>query len=234
MKKVVFAVMCGVLVGCKSPFERTRDASNGGATGIVGTSATFVIFSNEIRSGGGAFEYPGGENQSLTFADTSNPLSYRSIRYSWTGSPAAAGSTDHTLAGFVLMHTAVQTDYAGTAGHDLRGAAYTKVTFYARGSLSTNTDAKIEVSDDGNTATAAPCLTLSTSGTSDLCSGALAMPPQALTSAWQKYTITVPNASLAIIKDFFKSTFVFTDPFVGNLQPGQGGTVYYDNIQYEQ
>jgi hypothetical protein len=57
-----------------------------------------------------------------------------------------------------------------------------------------------------------------------------------LSSQWTKYTIMLPSTWLAStkVKDFFKSTFVFVDPFVGNLAPGQGGVVYYDKIQYEQ
>src|ERR1039458_9963935 len=73
--------LCLVAAGCKSPFDRTRDASGGGGTGTLSGSSNFVIFSDELKTGGGAFEYPGGENQSLSFADTSNPISRRSIRY---------------------------------------------------------------------------------------------------------------------------------------------------------
>src|SRR4051812_40967478 len=73
-----------LLAGCNlSPFGRTRDASGGGGTGAF--SGNFVIFNNELITGGGAFEYPGPEGQILTFTDASNPISRRSIRYSWTG-----------------------------------------------------------------------------------------------------------------------------------------------------
>ncbi len=222
-----------VLSGCNSPFGRTRDASNGGGSGALG-GGNFVIFNNELVSGGGAFEYPGSEGQVLSFNDMSNPISRRSIRYSWTGEPVAGQSI---FAGFDLMHTATQADYASTPGRDLRKAGYTKVTFYARGSLSTNTELKIEVSDDGNTATATPCLVLSTDGTdpNDLCevNGAnpLKMLPRQLISSWQQFTITVPNSALANIKDFFKATFVFT-PIVG-APSGQGGTAYFDVIVYQ-
>lgn len=236
MKRVVtLGFVFVMLAGCsKDPYDRTRDGSGGGALGRLGVISNLVVFSNELKTGGGAFEYPGGQNQVLDFADTSNPISARSIRYVWNGSPAQAGSTDHTFAGFDLMHTTSLTDYSTTVGRDLRAAGYTKVTFYARGALSTNTTLKIEVADDGNTGTASPCLTLSTNGTDNACTaGPLTLTPRQLTSSWQQYTLTFPTSSLAAVKDFFKATFVFTDPFVGNQNPGQGGTVYFDQIQYE-
>jgi hypothetical protein len=227
--------------GCKSPFDRTKDASSGGATGTFSGTSSFVIFSDELKSGGGAFEYPGGENQSLTFTDTSNPVSRRSIRYSWTGGPVThAGcspSPEHNFAGFDLMHTAVQTDYNSTPGKDLRPAGYTKVTFFARASLSTNTILKVEVASVGTPAgscagVVSPCLLLSLDGTgTDPNSPTCALGQ--ITGSWNSYTIPVANSDLAAVKDLFKATFIFADPFVGNLAPGQGGTAYFDVIEYK-
>lgn len=239
MKRLALVLALTSLVACnKSPFERTHDASGGGAVGGFLPSTNLVVFSNELKTGGGAFEYPGGNNQDLSFADVSNPVSARSIRYVWNGNPAGSTS-DHTFAGFDLMHTAVFADYSTTAGRNLQAAGYSRVTFYARGSLSTNTDLKIEVADNGSSVDhAAPCITLSTNGTNDRCDGsfgvnALKMAPRQLTTSWQQYSITIPASSLAALKDFFKATFIFTDPFVGNTAPGQGGTVYFDQIVYE-
>src|SRR5947207_2998733 len=88
-----------LLAACnKSPFERTRDASGGGAVGSFG-SGNFVIFSNELKTGGGAFLYPSGEHQTLDFRDTSNSISQRSIRYNWDGQDVAS---QHAFAGFDL------------------------------------------------------------------------------------------------------------------------------------
>src|SRR5207248_2556262 len=61
-------------IGCKSPFDRTRDASSGGGLGTFGANGGLVVFSNELKTGGGSFFYPGGENQTISFADTSNPI----------------------------------------------------------------------------------------------------------------------------------------------------------------
>ncbi len=238
MTAIFFSMAC-MFAGCNlNPFNRSRDASNGGATGTMG-GINFVIFSDELKTGGGAFEYPGSEGQVLSFNDTSNPISRRSIRYSWTGEFVASQSI---FAGFDLMFTNTFDAYQASQnspGRDLRQAGYTKVTFWARGALSTHTQLKIEVSDDGNTFTATPCLVLSTDGTdpNDLCrvNGAnpYVMPPQQLTSSWQQYTImiTAPSTTLANIKDFFKATFVYT-PIAG-APSGQGGQVYFDVIQYQ-
>ena len=101
---------------------------------FAGVASAFVIFSDELVTGGGAFEYPGGENQTLSFSDTSNPVSHRSIRYAWNGEPPKAGDTDHTFAGFTLIQTASQTTYSSTAGRNLSAANYGKATLFIRGS----------------------------------------------------------------------------------------------------
>jgi hypothetical protein len=226
-----------LLAGCgDNPFERTKNGSGGGPTGTFGGTSSFVIFSSELMSGGGAFLYPGAEGQSLSFNDRSNPVSERSIRYSWTGEEVAG---QHNFAGFDLMHTPTQAEYdVATSGRDLRQAGYNRVTFYARGTLSTNTLLKVEVVDDGQEATInASCVSLSMDGTlddgvnpgSNAC-GRL----DTLTSSWQKFSIPIasPATTLDDVRDFFKATFVFNDPFVG-APAGQGGTVFIDQIQYE-
>jgi hypothetical protein len=239
MKKILLIAVCLTSAGCKNPFDRTRDASNGGATGTFGNTANLVIFNNELQTGGSAFEYPGGDNQSLSFADTSDPISQRSIRYSWNGQTVAAQTI---FAGFDLIHVVDNTKtlsvYLTTPGRDLHQAGYTKATFYARGSLSTNTVLKIEVADDGNTTTPDPCMTLSATGspTDDVCGANGADPytksPGVLTSSWQQYAIPVPNSALLNVKDFFKATFVFKTAY--GAPSGNGGVVYIDKIQYEQ
>jgi hypothetical protein len=186
------------VAGCKSPFDRTRDASGGGGTGAITGGTNLVVFSNELKTGGGAFLFPGGENQTLSFNDTSNPVSARSIRYVWNGGDVSApGCTPnplHVFAGFDLMHTALFSDYATTKGRDLHAAGYGKVTFFARGSLSANTVIKIEVAAPGSppgcvTPPVVPCITLSTTGTdgdpgSPTCSKGM------LTSGWGSFMVT--------------------------------------------
>ena len=205
-----------------------------GASGV----ATFRIFSSELMTGGGAFEYPGGDNQTLSFADRSNPISNRSIRYFWNGQPANPGGTG-SFAGFTLIDTPSESTYASTPGRNLGKFGYTKITFYARGSLSTRTNLKIEGADDAGRGIPVTCMTLSTDASGDECgaNGDEAGAKEELTSGWQKYTLPIymPTTSLTDVKDFFKATFVYDFPLGGlpGEAPGQGGTVYLDQIQYE-
>src|SRR5262249_42021974 len=151
----------------------------------------------------------------------------RSIRYNWDGQDVNA---QHLFAGFDLMHTITQAQYDTTAGRDLRSAGYTKVTFFARGSLSTNTLVKIEVADDGSTATFdSACLSLSTDGTLDDDQNPGGTPCGrlgTLRGSWQQFSISVSNSALGSIKDFFKATLIFNQP-LGSTGAGQGGTVYF-------
>jgi hypothetical protein len=232
------------VIGCKSPFDSTRDASNGGGTGQFSTNGTFVIFSSELVTGGGAFEYPGGQNQSLSFSDTSNPISRRSIRYSWTGgvvnAPGCTPDPTPLFAGFDLMYTPTLATYnpsPSVPGRDLHKAGYTKATFYARGGLSTDTVLKVEVAASGVPAgcpvlPVVPCVWLSTNGTDDDGTNSQLCGHAQLTGGWQQYTISIPNSALTNVKDFFKATFVFNQPS-GSTAPGQGGTAYFDQIQYQ-
>jgi hypothetical protein len=230
-----------LLVGCnKPPFERTKDPSTV-SSGVISGTHNFVVFNNELTTGGGAFEYPGSEGQNLSFSDTSNPISHRSIRYSWNGEPVSnlgcpAQNPTSAFAGFDLMHTISRNDYAAQ-GRDLSGAGYTKVTFYARGTLSTNTYLKVEVASPGNPNNAcvpAPssCLKLINSidpapGSEPTCGSGT------LTSGWSSFSVIIPSPAtdLANIRDFFKATFVYL-PTIG-APSGQGGTVYFDVIQYQ-
>jgi hypothetical protein len=222
------------LAGCKSPFPRTLDASGGGALNAFG-SGNFVVFSSELKTGGGAFLYPGGENQTLTFNDTSNPISARSIRYHWNGGDISSDQFGliHTFAGFDLMHTASQATYSSTVGRDLHLAGYGKATFFMKGTLSDNNYVlKVEVADDGDTGTAAPSVTYSNDGaTGD--PGSPTCANRVMPSSWSQETITGitpgPAGNLANVKDFFKATFVY----LSGGAAGAGGTVYFDAIQYE-
>jgi len=226
----IVAVSLLGMTGCKNPFNRSQNAE-GGATGVVSGSAKLTVFNNELSTGGGAFLYPGGENHSIIFDHQTNTIGRRSLRYMWNGkitNPDGSGyefGATYGFAGFSLMHTAQQSAYTSTAGRDLRAAGYTRVTFYARGSLATYTTLKVEAG--GPTAA---CMTLSTSGTADECSNGNT---GRLSEDWQAFRLTVSSTQQSAIKDFFKATFVFTDPTPGSTNPGQGGVVYFDQIFYE-
>ena len=151
--------------------------------------------------------------------------------------PGCSPNPETTFVGMDLMYTATQSQYDftnATSGRDLRAAGYTRVAFFSRGSLSTNTVLKVEVASSGNppgclVPVPSPCVTLSTNGTDDDPNFPCGRTAQ-LTGSWQSYSIPVANSDLANVKDFFKATFVFK-PAIG-APAGQGGTVYFDVIQY--
>ena len=115
--------------------------------------------------------------------------------------------------------------YDATPGRDLRSAGYTRAVFYVRGSLSTDTSVKIEA---GGPTTS--CMTLSIDGTVDKCSNGNV---GTLTSSWKMVTLPLTQAEQSAIKDFLKATFIFDNPTPGNTSPGQGGTIYLDQMFYK-
>ncbi|HVO33387.1 MAG TPA: hypothetical protein VMU17_05675 [Elusimicrobiota bacterium] len=246
VSKTPLALACfmAALSACgKSPVNIANSGALGttlgGAPICAGGPGIFYVFCDELKTGGGSFEYPGSDYQSLSFFDASNPISHRSIRYSWTGqdvsNPNCLPNPEHTFAGFDLMHTTTLLAYPTTPGRDLRGSGYTHASFFARGSLSTNTVLKVEVAGAGSTgacsAAVSPCLDLSSDGSLDDGSGNCGH--AALSAAWQSYSISMTNPDLSSIKDFFKATFIFLPPS-GDLAPGQGGAAYFDVIEYQQ
>ena len=63
MKRIYLVIAALAIVGCKkSPFDRTENAT--GPAALAGfSSGNFALFRDELRTGGGAFLYPGGDNQ---------------------------------------------------------------------------------------------------------------------------------------------------------------------------
>jgi hypothetical protein len=200
----------------------------GGTTPPPTTGSTdFVVFSNELKSGGGAFMYPAGDNQTLSFLDTSNTISGHSIRYAWTGGDVAG---QHGFAGFDLMHTPELSTYAATPGKDLRPGGYHRVTFDARGTLASNVVLKVEVSDDGDGGAIPPCIVFSTNGDLDEGGPTPCLTRGVLSTAWQQFSIPVTSANLSVVKDFFKATFVYKN---ASASTGSGGVAYFDDIRYK-
>jgi hypothetical protein len=226
---ILLSLIVIAVPGCKSPSDSVRDASGGGPTGSFGTG-NLVVFSNELKTGGGAFEYPNGDNQILSFNDTSNPISARSIRYNWNGQ-SVNGQTG--FAGFDLCFVPVVdnnfTHYNNDTPRDLRAAGYNHVTFYARGNFASNEFIKVEVADDGDGGAIPPCVALSPNGDLDDTAGLPCGTLASIGTAWGSHTITITNSHLNPLKDFFKATFVCLN--TGNIPCGSS-TVYFDNIVY--
>jgi hypothetical protein len=207
----------------------TPGGSTGGTTPSGSTS--LVIYDDELRQGG-AFLYPGGENQVLSFNDTSNPAAgSQSMRYAWNGGDVAG---QHAFTGVDLIHSGDISNYGSTPGKDLRAGKYSRVTFDARGTLGANVVIKIEVADDGVQGTPAPCLVLSPNGDQDDTSAGNPVPGclmrATLQSGWQNYSIPISANELASVKDYFKATYINKG---APASTSSGGTVFFDQIQYQ-
>jgi hypothetical protein len=200
-------------------------------SGLPSGSLPLQIYTDDLHQGG-AFLYPGGENQVLSFNDQSNPAAgSNSMRYVWNGGDVAG---QHVFAGVDLIHSGSLSDYNSTPGKDLRPGKYTRVTFDARGSLGPQVVVKIEVADDGNPSTPAPCVVLSASGDLDDSTPGNPAPScmnkASLTDSWQSFSLPVSPANLSSVKDYFKATYIYKGPI---QTPGTGGTLFVDQILYQ-
>ena len=147
------------------------------------------------------------------------------------------GPSGSLFAGFSLMHVPLFANYTTMPGRDLRAAGYTKVTFYARANLSSLTSITIEAGGPNPEA----CVTLSVDGTVDNCQNLFTGSTNeghrtdTISGNWKQYTLPISGTQQSAIKDFFKATLVFdgTQLPPGNTNPGQGGTLYLDQIFYK-
>jgi hypothetical protein len=150
------------------------------------------------------------------------------MRYHWTGGNVAG---QFVYAGVDLMRAGNLAEYPTTAPIDLRSGRYRLVRFDVRGALSADTVLKIEVADDGDPGTPAPCLVLSESGQDTDSTPNNPVGCQnvgRLEADWRRFTIPVTDTNLLAVKDFFKATFIYKRTDL----PGSGGTVFFDNIEY--
>jgi hypothetical protein len=202
------------------------DGGNGGGGG--GTTTDLVIYDDDLHQGG-AFVYPAGENQTLSFAFGTDPKQgSNSIRYQWNGENV---NGQHAFAGFTLIHVGNQSEYVGTAGKNLSSGAYTNVSFSIRADVSTSTLVRVEVADDPTDAVLAPCLELSRNA--DLAANSGSTCPKAvIDSTWRDYTIAVTASDIDSVKDYFKSTFIDKRPGGAGAAKTDASTVYVDNIRY--
>lgn len=212
----VFLVL---MIGCdRNPLKKTSILAEEGL--LPGINSTFIVYDDVLKTGGNLFTYPGGENQVVDLESRNAPFSGKKcIRYSWTGGDvqdANLGIQRHDFVGLDLPVSQGSEDFDAAQSVDLSAGGYTKISFWIKGSLSTNTTLKIEAVDDGSTSTSAPVLTLSS-----------------ISSTWEKKEIAITPSHLLSVKEFFKITFIYTQP-TGTTTPGNGGIVYIDDIILEQ
>jgi hypothetical protein len=215
----VFPCVC-LLGGCeKKPTDGLVDPNPGNA--VAPTGQALVVYDDVLKTGGGMGLFPSNENQQIALDSTDGPHSgRRCIRYSWNGqdipNPGTVPNPEHTFAGFDLVVSNDLTTLAAAPARNLSAAGYTTVTFWLRGTLSDSATLKVEAPGTGFTSTIAPSITVTS-----------------LSGGWQQFTINISTADLISVKEFFKLTFVYTQP-TGTTAAGGGGTVFVDDIQYNR
>ncbi len=206
-----------ILAGCeKNPIDRLTNPMPDGA--VPDTSGIYVVYDDELKTGGGVAFTPGGENQTIDMENTDSPqLSKKAIRYEWNGGDVFhSTSPQHLYAGFILIVTPNIADLDAATGKNLSGPGYTRLTFQARGTLSENTVLWVEGPDDASGGITPQKLIINN-----------------LSSNWTQYSMNIPAADFVNVKDFLIVTFQFTQPpRTTNL--GGGGVVYFDDIRYIQ
>ncbi len=177
----------------------------------------WVIYDDMLKTRGDVNAFT--EIQDLDFEYKDNPYQgNRCIKFSWDGSDIidyADGTTQHNFCGFGLVvvpdASAYNYDTTKMPGKDLTPGGYTKITFYARGTLSPYTTLRLE----------------SPNGTYESTPPSDAWEDQ-VTSSWKKYEFNV-SAPLSDVKEFVRIIL----KYVGSGR-GDGGTVYIDDIRYEK
>jgi hypothetical protein len=219
-------ILTGMFVGCeKNPVDRLTNPMPDGA--LSQTSGTYVVYDDELRTGGGLGYIPGGENQTADVSDFSSPRrTISQLRYSWNGQDVSNGSVlQHLFAGFSLPITSFLEDVVSAQPKNLSGAGYTKVRMQIRGTLSDRTAVRIEGPDDG--AGGIVPVQVNSRRQGDVSGGDFV-----LTNEWQQ--IEVPaNGQFSAVKIYLTVSFQFSQPF-GTTQPGGGGEIFLDDIHYVQ
>lgn len=212
--------LAAVVTSCrKNPIERLVNPY--GDSSVPGVSGTYVIYDDELKTGGAVGFIPFGENQIIDFADKTSPRrSADQLRYQWTGldtSSTTAGASQHDFAGFSLFFAPTIAGAATSPGVNLAPGGYTKVKLWVRGDLSAENRLRIEGPDDGNSGT--PTARVELTG-------------DQLAQGWQEVTLPIPPTDFQNVKVFLTISIQYSQP-PRTTAAGNGGTVYLDDIRYE-
>jgi hypothetical protein len=215
LKKLLIAVLIMplfIFAACeKKPVNRLVNPSASETTGSSTWPGPWVVYDDEIKTGGGVGRFTTPEGQELDFSSRENPHSGNNcIKFSWDGGEVTAYANppdtpaDYVEHGFVGFSFKVQNDsvVGSPATKDLSPGHYTRVSFYAMGTLSSNVTLRIKGPGTGATES-----------------------PVALTSDWQLFTVPV-NGNLADSNSF--ANFVLAT--AGGVR-SNGGTVFLDDIR---
>jgi hypothetical protein len=195
--------------------DRLTDLTPEGA--VPGASADWVLYADELRTGGGFYLIPEAANQAIVDGDPAAAAVGRSgITYTWNG---GAVNAQHLFAGFGLLVAQTIFQDASTPARDLSGQGFTRIAFRAKGSLGENVILRVEGPGDGSNATVLPRLEITRSE---------------LAAGWARYELPVPSpAAFASVKQYVNFILVYDQP-TGTTLPGEGGTVHIDQVAYER
>lgn len=223
--------LCLAGLSCKqNPVDRLLNPVPSGA--VNGVGANYIVYNDELNTGGGLGFFPGGESQSIDLHDNTPPArSLSDIRYTWTGQNVSSNfGPEHTFAGFSLLVTPDFSTLATAQPKDLSRANYGHLQFSIRGSLSDRTYVKIDGPSNGVTASTDSVRSRrqgdSSGGDTDANGKEIV-----ITNDWQDYSIHISPQYFSSVKIFCQFSFAFDQP-IGTTEPGAGGTIYVDNIQY--
>jgi len=201
----------------KNPIDRLTNPLPGGA--VPQSSGIFIIYQDELKTGGGLGFIPGGENQAIDLANADSPrLTNRQILYAWNGSPTGG---QQLFAGFQLLVTSNESGLASATGKNVSAAGYTKMSFDIRGSTSSDNVVRVQGPAAG---TEAPVTT---------CAPPDCMELSQLDGDWRHVELPVSAGHFTNVKIFATFSFQYSQaPRTTN--PGAGGSIYIDNIRYEK
>lgn len=207
----VFCVLFTVLSGCnKNPINQLIEPDTNNNT--VQVSGQWILYGDEIMTDGGVMFISWGQNYSVDFSCRENPRAgVKCTKIYWSGgSVNISGGTTSLYTGFSLITAKEYTTYLTTT-RDISAGGYTKLTFWARkGFMSANTVLRVQ-SPNGTENSTAPV---------NVWEGTLS-------ENWTQYSLNIAG-SLAAIKDYVIVVLKTND-----LRPGNGATVYIDDIRLE-
>lgn len=208
-----------LLSACRrNPIERLTNPYPDGA--VPQSSGVYTLYDEELKTGGGVSFNPGGENQSINFADHDAPHSgANQIRYVWNGGDVFDSKSmvfEHVDAGFSLVVPVHVEDVPTTAGKNLASNGYTKLTMWVRGTVSQNTHLRIEGPTDGVIAADRVDLTA-----------------DQIAGAGMQVTLPITQSNFSDVKVYMTATFIYDQP-PRTTAAGEGGTVLIDDIRYER
>jgi hypothetical protein len=227
MYKHILMFFCAMFLcisqGCdNAPINKLIDPTVSNKTGTW--PAEWVLYDDEIKTGGTVQMYTTMEGQELLFNSTDHPYQgTQCVKYSWDGSAVTEYLTNTRENGFVGfgLIAADSVNRYSEVSKDLTLAGYTKISFRVRGSLNTNVYLRIEA-QNGNY--------LTPSGTNAWQSNTI---NRRITGDWQQYEFSL-SGSQATIRDFVRVILVYDEdgnPNTPNTRQGNGGTVYLDDIR---